>query len=192
MDAPSSIVTIEFSPLGAYHLFSIRHSELKNEIIGLGDIMGRKARDLEELLINIDEINLKIECLQHFLIKQRRELNRDNDTIFDYCISRIRSSNGNITVKELEKLTGYSSRWLNMKFEERIGLNVKTLSSITRFQFVFQTLTNRPDDLLKDKMYSGIYYDQSHFIKEFKRFTGMPPKLFESRENLFSKIFYKK
>ena len=64
MDAPSSIVTIEFSPLGAYHLFSIRHSELKTEIIGPGWHHGRKARDLEELLININEIDPKIECLR--------------------------------------------------------------------------------------------------------------------------------
>lgn len=191
IDAPSSIVTVEFSPSGAYHFLDIRHSELKNQIFLMDEILGREARDIEEMLTNTDHIDQKLTLLQEFLIRRLHKINRDNDTIFDYCVTKIRSSHGTITVRELEKATGYSSRWLNMKFDERIGLNIKTMCAITRFQFVFETLTNNPRALLKEKMYHAIYYDQSHFIKEFKRFTGMPPKQFDNSENLFSKIFYK-
>ncbi|WP_246836888.1 AraC family transcriptional regulator [Leptospira meyeri] len=36
-----------------------------------------------------------------------------------------------------------------------------------------------------------LYYDQAHFIKEFKKYTGQTPSQFSSNDNLFGKLFYK-
>ncbi|WP_408611482.1 hypothetical protein [Leptospira abararensis] len=36
-----------------------------------------------------------------------------------------------------------------------------------------------------------MYYDQSHFIKEFKKYTGPSPGQFTSSNHLFGKLFYK-
>ena len=127
---------------------------------------------------------------QQFLIKLISK--SVDDTVFDFCINKIKLSNGRITVNQLEKDTGYSRRWLNMKFYEKIGVNPKTLCAITRFTYIFQILANRPDEILLGKNFYNLYYDQAHFIKEFRRFTGSPPGTYEKNINDFGKIFYKK
>ncbi|HLT73624.1 MAG TPA: hypothetical protein VKZ68_01020 [Ohtaekwangia sp.] len=63
--------------------------------------------------------------------------------------------------------------------------------------WVFESSGRMPDDDMKlivpngmDFMYRH-FYDQAHFIKEFKRFTGYSPLRFSKSENEFGRIFYK-
>lgn len=66
----------------------------------------------------------------------------DEDLIFEYCVEKINASKGKITIKELEKKTGYSNRWLNMKFNEKLGASPKNLSSVIRFSQCYQSFIN--------------------------------------------------
>jgi AraC-like DNA-binding protein len=189
-DAPSGNIGIEFSALGAYRIFQLRHSELKNKIMLLEDVFGRSARQVQEIIANIESISEKIQAIQKYLIKLL--IKSEPDQILDYCIRQIKNSRGLVTVGELESKTGYSSRWLHEKFIDRVGVGAKNYSSIVRFMQFYEHFAKRPDySFLKDNMYS-YFYDQSHFIKEFKRFTGLSPLRFSKSENEFGSIFYKK
>ncbi len=188
-NSPSGTIGVQFSPLGAYRFLHISQSEIKNKIHPLTDILGNIAKILEEHISNEESIKGKIFLLQQFLLKQLMQQNGDN--IFDFCIKRIAQTKGKISIKGLEKETGYSSRWLNMKFNEKVGISPKNLSSIIRFQQFYQALTkSKESNFFKNEFYD-YYYDQSHFIKDFKRFTGFPPTKFSLTENEFGKIFYK-
>lgn len=188
-DAPAGTIGMEFNPAGAYRFFRLRLTEIKNQIYLLDDVIGKLGKEIELRISGTDSVNDKVNMLQYFLIEQLQK-NRVDD-IFDACIQKIKSTNGKVTIGDLEKYTGYSARWLNMKFDERIGVSPKNLCAITRFQFVYHTLVNNPKAMINNKGYYQIYYDQSHFIKEFKRFTGMPPQQFMHSSNDFGKIFYK-
>lgn len=188
-DAPHITMGIIFSPLGAYRIFKLRHSELKNKIFALEDILGKPARDIQELTANTELISQKIQIIQSYLITLVSQ--SEPDLILDYCLRQIESSKGLITVTELEKKTGYSSRWLYEKFLEKVGLSPKTLSSVTRFMQFYQASAKNPDaDFFKQDIYN-YFYDQAHFIKEFKRFTGFSPSKFIKNNNEFGQIFYK-
>jgi AraC-like DNA-binding protein len=188
-DAPSGNIGIEFSPIGAYRIFQLRQSELKNRIFALEDIFGKPAKEIQEIIANTEIISTKIEIIQSYLIKL---LSRSEaDPILDYCIGRIKNSNGLVTVAELERKTGYSSRWLYDKFVDKVGVSAKNLSSIVRFMRFYEQWAQKSDyDYVKNNLY-GYFYDQAHFIKEFKRFTGLSPLKFTRSENEFGKIFYK-
>lgn len=188
-DSTVGTIGVEFSPQGAYRFFHLRHSEIKNQIHPLTDILGNIAKQLEEEISNTELIDGKIFLLQQFLLKLF-SLN-EADSIFDYCIQKIRLTRGKITVHELEKETGYSSRWLHMKFIDKIGVSPKNLSSIIRFQQYYQALANNQEMVFMKNDFYNHYYDQSHFIKEFKRFTGLPPVRFENENNEFGKIFFR-
>lgn len=187
-DAPSGCIGIEFSPKGAYRFFNVRKSELKNQIYPLADIVGSSVRQIEERMADTESLKDKISLIQKFLIQA---LSIQEDPVFDYCIGRIESSGGNITVRELERETGYTARWLNMKFDEKLGTSPKSIASILRFQYCYQSLLKSPDASYMKKEFLNHFYDQSHFIKEFKRFTGLSPKGFEKLTNNFGKSFYK-
>ncbi len=187
-DAPSGVIGVEFSPRGAYRFLKMQHSELRNRVLLLDDVWGKLARELEEKIGNVSAPDSKMELLQRLLAGMLRE---DDDTVFDYCIERINSTDGRVSVRELEAETGYGSRWLNVKFAEKLGVSPKNLCAITRFQAVFRALANHPRSILDNKRYYDLYYDQAHFIREFRRFTGWPPSKFESHAGDFGKMFYR-
>jgi len=188
-NSPSGTIGVQFSPMGAYRFFQIRQSEIKNQIHPLTDILGTTAKALEEQISNSESIHGKIQLLQQFLLKQF--VLRNSDDIFDFCIQKIALTKGRILIKELERMTGFSSRWLNIKFQEKVGISPKNLSSIIRFQQFYQALTRSNENHFLKMEFYDYYYDQSHFIKDFKRFTGFSPTKFSLTENEFGKIFYK-
>jgi len=172
-DAQTGTIIIEFNPLGVYRLFRLPYTEVKNQIVELGDLIGNCAEELQSQLAEAGALNLRLQLLQNFLIKQLEKATPD--PIYDYCINRISYSKGLISVGQLEKETGYSSRWLHIKFSEHLGTGPKNLSEIVRFKQFYQAFSSGANNqTLKEQIYDN-YHDQSHFIKAFKRFTGSTP-----------------
>jgi AraC-like DNA-binding protein len=188
-DIATGTIVVEFNPQGAYRFFRLSLHEIKNQIHPLTNILGTVAKQLEEQISNIESIDDKIVLLQQFLLKQF--MLQSEDSIFEYCVAKITSSKGKMTIKELEKKTGYSSRWLNMKFADKLGISPKNLSTIIRFNQYYNAVANNNEmDFMQNAFYDH-YYDQSHFLKEFKRFTGQSHSGFENATNNFGKLFYK-
>ncbi|MDB5255886.1 MAG: Helix-turn-helix domain protein [Chitinophagaceae bacterium] len=169
-DAQTGTIIIEFNALGTYRFFHLGFSEFKNQIIELPDLIGNEAEKLRSRLSNTHVISDKLQLLQAFLIQQLEKI--PGDPVFDYCIQRILNTNGLATVAQLEKETGYSSRWLHKKFLEYLGTGPKNFSEIIRFKQFYQAYSNGMEPhVLKGYIYNS-YHDQSHFIRAFKRFTG--------------------
>jgi AraC-like DNA-binding protein len=188
-DIATGTIVVEFNPQGAYRFFQISLNDIKNQIHPLTDIIGIVGKQLEEQISNVESVDDKIVLLQQFLLKQF--MLQSEDSIFEYCVAKITSSKGKITIKELEKKTGYSSRWLNMKFANKLGISPKNLSTIIRFNQYYNAVANNNEmDFMQNAFYDH-YYDQSHFLKEFKRFTGQTHSGFENKTNDFGKLFYK-
>ena len=192
LDAATDIYTqsigIEFNPKGAYRFFQFHLGEIRNQIYQLDDVLGIAGKQLEEQVANKTSVQEKIDVVQQFLIKQLTQYN--GDLVFDFCVDKIISSKGKITVKELEKKTGYSSRWLNMKFADRIGVSPKNLSSIIRFKECYRVFTSENLEEIVSNDFYDHYYDQSDFIKNFRHFTGLPPSGIKKSPNDFGKKFY--
>lgn len=81
-----------------------------------------------------------------------------------------------MSVKELERQTGYTRRYLDLLFKQYVGFCPKVLARIFRFQkFYRKSAEGLPFETLKEDLYT-FYYDQAHFTKEFKRMTGYSPR----------------
>lgn len=184
-------ITLEFSPWGAYRLFPLRLGEVKNQVHALTDLMGVVAGRLAERLAEAEDLGQKVQLVQQFLLGQLRAARPD--PVFDHCIQRIVASRGRIAVGQLEKETGYSSRWLLTKFHERLGISPKSIASVIRFQQLYKALSQRDQtSLLPAGEFYEYYYDQSHFIKDFKKFTGLAPTRFVHAANAFDSVFYQR
>jgi hypothetical protein len=188
-DEPAGNITVEFSPLGAYRFFNLNWGEVKNSIYNYSDIAQKTASELEEQLANTEDLHAKVHLVQQFLTDQLKA--SADDSIFDYCIQKIYHTGGMITIAELEKLTGYSARWLSMKFHHKIGISPKNLASIVRFQQYYHSLVSNSEVFFRRKEFYNYYYDQAHFIKDFKRFTGHAPLLFSRSSNNYDEVFYR-
>jgi AraC-like DNA-binding protein len=187
-DVQTGTIVIEFNPIGAYRFFHLSYSDIKNQIVNLADLIGRPAKDLQLQLADSGTLNQKLQLLQNFLIKQLEKA--IPDPIYDYCINSISDSNGLVTVAKLEKKTGYSSRWLHAKFSEHLGTGPKNLSEIARFRQLYQVYSSGTKLQTLNQHIYHYYYDQSHFLRAFKRFTGFNPTDLQNSMNELSVKHY--
>lgn len=180
-DRQTGTIIIEFNPMGAYRLFHLSFAEIKNKIVEMADLVGNSAGEIQSQLAEASALNMKLQRLQKFLLKRLEKAT--SDPIYDYCINRIVDAKGLISVAQLEKETGYSSRWLHDKFSQHLGTGPKNLSEIIRFKQVYQVYSTFGKlGILKEHLYH-YYYDQSHFLRAFKRFTGFSPTELQNSMN---------
>lgn len=180
-DAQTGTIIIELNPLGAYRFFRLSYCDIKNQIIELTDLAGNAAAHLRWQITDAETLTHKLHILQNFLIRQLDKT--EADPIFDYCVNRISASGGLLSVAQLEKESGYSSRWLHRKFAEHLGTGPKNFAEIVRFKQFYQVFsTGGSLASLKHYIYH-YYHDQSHFIRAFKRFTGATPTDLQNSPN---------
>jgi AraC-like DNA-binding protein len=173
----TSFVVIEFTPQGAFPFFGIPMEETVNGLFDSEALFGKWGRGVRENLHNFEDINEKVNFIQRELVTRLPKTRRDNDLI-EFCVGALRSRSGRITVKELERTTGYSRRYLDVLFNRHVGLSPKELAGIFRFQtFYVKWAHGVPYEALKEELYD-YYYDQAHFTKEFKKMTGYSPRRF--------------
>ncbi|MNC31375.1 Helix-turn-helix domain protein [compost metagenome] len=97
--------------------------------------------------------------------------------MINQCLYYMIRTGGHSSIENLAGQIGYTSRYIRKKFDDYMGISPKLYSRIIRFQQVLHHLV-----VLRSWDYdqSGIngYYDQSHFLKEFKQFTMLTPAQF--------------
>jgi AraC-like DNA-binding protein len=186
----SGTIIIELTPQGACTFAPFGMDEVANNIVLFTDIYGHAGYQVEEHLRNTVDPLAKATLLQQFLVTRLIPL-RSQQMIVNYAVTAINQTYGKVTISQLEQRTGYSKRYLDILFKRFVGLSPKTLSSITRFQY-FHTLwaQNPSPGFYRDEVFR-FYYDQSHFIREFKRFSGYTPEQYAVTDNEFGRIFYK-
>ena len=83
-------------------------------------------------------------------------------------------------------------RQLERNFKKQIGVSPKQLGKVIRLQTALKMLLDPKTERLTEIAYESEYFDQAHFIKDFKEFTGINPKDFLIHENMaLSALFYK-
>jgi AraC-like DNA-binding protein len=191
-DAKDTVtVGVELTPKGLYHFFNLSMHEMTNGLFNFEELFGGWGARLQHMLTNIENVQEKISFLQNAL-NYLLNKNMKDYSLLDHTIDVINESHGMVSVKELETQTGYSKRYLDMLFKEHVGVSPKRLASIARFQIFYKLWAQeKSKTFFKDNLYA-YYYDQSHFIKEFRRFTGFTPQKFADINNEFGRIFYRR
>ncbi|MBB6673653.1 helix-turn-helix domain-containing protein [Cohnella nanjingensis] len=187
---PFGCISIELNPAAAYRLLAVPQHELRNTIVTFGELIGTPAaRILEERMYLASNPEDKAVLLQEYLIWA---LNRtERDETFEHVAAAIMNARGLISMAALSHETGRSDRWLRAKFAERLGIGPKAFSSIVRFQSCFQALLRDKSGFLQSRHFNDHYYDQAHFIKEFKRFIGYSPTRYTALQNDVGEIIYR-
>jgi AraC-like DNA-binding protein len=181
-------IGIELTTQGAYKFLNIPMHEITNNLFSFSELYGISGKVLLQKMINEESPGKKVNLIQDFLFKQLQQKQRIS-SIIDYSVNFISSLHGLLSIKELERKTGYSKRYLDLLFKDHLGISPKTYSTIVRFQHFYKHLS-KAEAFNSDKLsFLELYYDQAHFIKEFKRYTGYTPIKFKNVNNDFGKHF---
>jgi AraC-like DNA-binding protein len=182
-------IGVELTPKGLYHFFKLSLHEIADRIYSFEHLFGAWGVRLQNRIGDIEPPHEKIAFLQAALTDLLRG-NKKNYALLDRTVDLLIQSHGMIRIHELAKQTGYSKRYLDMLFKEHVGVSPKSLARILRFQYFYQSWTQENTPAVSTDTVYSYYYDQSHFIKEFKRFSGYTPQNYAALATEFSRAFY--
>jgi hypothetical protein len=167
-------IGIRFLPSAFSSIFNINASELSNRVELLELVLPKVSGHIEYI---VKKSHLLIELKESFdsyFLKLFSNLSNNTDKRLFAALVTIFSSNGNLAV-EKDLNVGLSSRQLRRLFEFYLGDTPKAFSKVVRFQSMLRAKPSL-ETLRKNKMFYDFgYFDQAHFIKDFKTFYGLPP-----------------
>lgn len=148
--------------------------DLSGKPLQLGDANAPTLAQLEHRLFDADSERAIKQILDQGLL---RTLSADCNQMLSFSIRALFESRGMLGIDELTQRCGVHYRTLEKAFRERVGVPPKTLAKVLRFKHAFDRLSDKAEAARLGALECG-YYDQSHFCKEFKFFTGSTPTRF--------------
>lgn len=177
-----------FHPNGFLPFATFPIKEMENTAVPLEILFGKEGQEIEQKILNANSTLDRIHLIETFLINRLTEA-ANVDSIVKSTVETILTAHGQLSIDELSKQNNTNRRQLARKFSSVIGLSPKQLSKTIRLQTTLKMLLNQKVISFTDLAYDGEYYDQAHFIKDFKEFTGLTPKEFYGDNLKMSLIF---
>ncbi len=184
---------IRFYPYGFANFVATPIKDLSNTETPIDLLFGKNpAKELEQNIIHAKDTRERIVIIEDFLLdilKRKTTV----DKIVKTTVDMLLSTNGNKTIKSMVENNLSKRRQLEREFSKQIGLSPKQLGKVIRLQAALKRILNNESEKLTDIAYDVKFYDQAHFIKDFKEFTGTTPTAFLGDEGMeLSSVINKK
>jgi AraC-like DNA-binding protein len=173
--AHTGTVLVTFMEAGAAPFFKQPIHEIFRESISLDNfLLCSELLLVEERLSEAKTDQARVEVVEQFLISRLRT--REPDKLVLAALALIHKSKGTIRIGELLEQLYMSQSSLERRFRQEVGTSPKKFASIVRLKNTLAIY--QPGNSFTELGYEAGFYDQAHFIKEFKAFTGDTPESF--------------
>ncbi|TGL53509.1 AraC family transcriptional regulator [Leptospira meyeri] len=171
----TEILIVKFQPWGAFSFFNMSMKELNEVGISGYDLWNQsELNEMYAQLLETKDNHSKIDHVEKFLLKTIQKQTIDKRIL--EAISQMNLSQGKIKINEIASFVNLSMDTFEKKFREITGGTPKQVSSIIRMNSVIREIPKYRS--FTRLAYDFGYFDQSHFIREFKSFTGKTPTEF--------------
>ncbi len=159
---------VSFKLLAIEYLLDKKVDSLLNEGIRLPtDFWEITKNDLSDFNTFCEKVSAKMISLIKPNIDKRKQ------QLFEL----IYASQGTMTVKELSEKVFWTSRQINRYFNQTFGISLKAYCNIFRFK-------SSLNDIKNGELFPTLNFtDQTHFIKEVKKMSGVTPKELAKNKN---------
>lgn len=183
---------VRFYPYGFANFVSVPINTLANRETPIDILFGQNiAKELEYTIAHATSTDQRINSIEAFLL-ERLNSQATIDNIVKMTIDALLSTNGSASIKTILKEDLSKRRQLERNFIRQIGVSPKQLAKVIRLQAALKRMLHENPESLTDIAYESEYYDQAHFTKDFREFTGINPKEFLGNETVaLSTLFYK-
>lgn len=184
---------VRFYPYGFANFITTPVKELADRETPIDALFEEKtARELSLRITQAPDTPRRIEIVEDFLLNRLND-QATVDAVVRRTIDAILETKGSAGINTVLKNDLSKRRQLERRFREQIGISPKQLGKVIRLQTALKILLNRQTESLTDIAYESEYYDQAHFIRDFKEFTGTTPKEFSGDDKMvLSSLIYKK
>jgi AraC-like DNA-binding protein len=182
------VLGVRFHPAGTLPFLRVPMSELAEKVIALDSLWGHHGRLLADQIQSAPTHREKILSVEKYLLSRVAQW-RDRDATAFAAIHEIYRANGAIKIDALMRKVKTPARQLERKFNEQVGISPKRFSRIVRFQNIFRIAAQNSASNLTELAHSAGYYDQAHFIREFREFSGLNPGEYFSQPHPLTDCF---
>jgi len=173
---------VRLFPNAVTQLLGMPATELVNQVADFSTLFKQDGDDTADQIFGAMNSFERIDVIEDFLTKKRK-LNKKIDPI-NYLVDQVILMGGQVDISGLYRQSGLSIKQFERRFKNITGFPPKFFARIVRFQATKLKYGSIGAQTLTELAYNCNYYDQSHFIREFKEFSGVQPlKYFKILEN---------
>jgi len=184
----TGIFAVRFEPNGFLALTPEPLSGLADTATALEDLFGQAGRDLSATVLARASTEDRMTAVSDFLRPALSD-SATADRLLARAVHTLSKTQGTLSVHELAREVDVNRRRLERRFSSGVGVAPKHLARIVRLQAAVSRLATGEYDRLTDLAHDAGYFDQAHFIREFREFTGQTPGAFFSGNLTMSGLF---
>ena len=183
------LLGIRFQPGGTRPFVDLPANEITDRVIELGSLSWQFERSLLDSCEHAFELDQKIAALDAYLTSRLNDARFDSNLLA--LAATIIDRRGLVSVDQLASRAGVSSRQLERRFLQEVGLGPKLLARIVRFQQVFRAV-DQSNPAWADVAIECGYYDQAHLIRDFNQFAQQSPAVLFASQSALTESFTRK
>jgi AraC-like DNA-binding protein len=169
-------IVVVLQPYGAYHLLGVPADELFNCFFPAEEVLKHRMHEIVNALLRVTQLSERVQLLNNFLLQQISK-SKGPDPMIMQAVDLIIQHEGVMPVELLLQSLFVTERTLERKFKHTIGLSPKRFIEIVRLNVSAKRMQRMKEkQSLASVAYDGGYFDQAHFIKDFRKFTGFTPQ----------------
>jgi AraC-like DNA-binding protein len=176
-----------FFPDGFYPFLKIPVSECKNQVLGAGEVGFLLEKTISEKLKEAPDVSARLALLENELIRLLAGGDQTPDN-FRKLFYALNQGENSLQIAEFCQRNNIGLRRLERMYNKYVGVSAMTFGTLNRFQKSLNQLLYNDYSKLSDIAYVNGYFDQMHFIREFKRFAGNIPKGFVHQKDSILQI----
>ncbi|WPO92455.1 helix-turn-helix domain-containing protein [Chryseobacterium sp. HR92] len=172
----TSVLIARIYPYAGTLFFSDPLSEFTNCATDMYDVAKSEIRDLYDCIMQAGGLHAKINVLEAYFLQQlKKNETRLKKAVMVQALSQhFFMNHQTLDLHALAQGSGLSERYIQKLYLKNIGISPSAFAAVIRFNKSLPMVLNTSESLIAIAYNCG-YYDQAHFIKEFKKFTGITP-----------------
>ncbi|MBV8252280.1 MAG: helix-turn-helix transcriptional regulator [Chitinophaga sp.] len=184
----ATMLGLRFKPGGLAAFTNLPVSDLLNILMPAELILGPAVKSLEMQLSDYPDDDKRIQVLDALLKTALRNTPTDQSVV-NLSIDMLRNSQDDISIDTVCQQTGWYYKKLERIFLKNIGYTPKYYHKILRFNKAVRCM--QASHTLADVSHLCNYFDQAHFIRDFRLFTGTTPSQFKKEDNKIADMLIK-
>ncbi|WP_212927821.1 helix-turn-helix domain-containing protein [Oceanobacillus sp. J11TS1] len=177
----ASTIGIHFKPGGAFPFLNISANELYNRHISLETLWGAKAVEMRDQLLEVEMPAAKFRVLEHYLLEMINQASALHPAVV-FALKKFQDFPYQLKIADVTDQISLSSRRFIQVFKEEVGMTPKQFYRIQRFQNALQLINDGDQVDWTTLALTCGYYDQAHFIHDFRAFSGLSPTVYHMNQ----------
>ncbi len=178
----TAMFVISFKKGMAYPFFPVPMNEISDCVLDADLLWGHDFANLREKLFEFRDAQMRFEAVENFLIEMFLSRLTSNPCV-EYALAEIIRQPDQISLGRLNHNIGYSQKHFIDMFKRQVGITPKAYLKIIRFQKAIVEIEQCDDVNWSLISQDCGFYDQAHFIHDFKFFSGFTPEEYIRRKN---------